>query len=312
VHVARVATRRRDRETVEQALASIGPALPTAGPLVAGWLAEAYAFAARPPQLESMYVSLLPFAHRFFNTGLSGMTVEPPVARLLGLLAAASGRASDAVRHLDDAIARTEPLGARRWVERMRRERAEAAGARAEHYVPLSEVFVPKPASFTLALEGEYFSLRYGETVVRLKDSRGLRILAHLVEHAGQEHHVLVLAGSVDGGDAGDVIDREAGAQYRRRVEELRGELAEAERFSDRGRVDRLREELDAIGAELARGFGIGGRARKAASDSERARINVQRHLKKAIQKIGESAPPLEKHLQWAVKTGTYCSYRPS
>lgn len=68
---------------------------------------------------------------------------------------------------------------------------------------------------------------------------------------------------------------------------------------------------MEALAAELARGLGLGGRARVAGSASERARINVQRHIRRAIRKIGEDHPDLGRYLDWTVKTGTFCSYQP-
>ena len=85
----------------------------------------------------------------------------------------------------------------------------------------------------------------------------------------------------------------------------------EAERWNDRGRAERAREELDAIEAELRSSLGLGGRARRSSSAAERARVNVQRRLKDAIRRIGEQSPALARHLDWAVKTGTFCSYEP-
>jgi hypothetical protein len=306
--IGRLHARRGDRDRAASEVAALGDLHPpAAGPLLAALLAEPIAVGGSAAQRDEAYTVLFPFADRLVNLGFSGMAVEAPVARLLGLLASASGRSSDAVRHFDDAIARLERLGAPRWLARTRAERDTAARGGT---VPAAAA--SSTPRFTLRLEGETFAVLYGERVFRVKDSRGLRLLSYLVEHPGQDHHVLALAGAHEGagGDAGEVIDRKAAQHYKARIEDLREELSEAERFADAGRAERAREELEALEAELARGFGIGGRSRKAAADAERARVNVQRHLRKAIRKLGESAPALEKHLEWAVKTGTYCSYR--
>ncbi|HEX6244217.1 MAG TPA: hypothetical protein VFZ61_25045, partial [Polyangiales bacterium] len=65
------------------------------------------------------------------------------------------------------------------------------------------------------------------------------------------------------------------------------------------------------LGEELARAVGLGGRDRRAASDVERVRINVQRRLKDAIERIGAAEPSLGRYLAAAVKTGTSCVYQP-
>ena len=175
---------------------------------------------------------------------------------------------------------------------------------------------VPVAVGFSLAREGEVWAVSWGGSVFRLQDSRGMQILAHLVSHPGQEFHVTDL--SAPGGapghleDAGEMLDQVAIASYRRRLEEVKQELDEAEEWNDQGRQERLRQEVDFLAAELGRAVGLGGRRRKAASSSEKARVNVKRRLSHAIGKITEHSPGLGAHLEWAVKTGVFCSYRPS
>ena len=70
-------------------------------------------------------------------------------------------------------------------------------------------------------------------------------------------------------------------------------------------------EEMDFIAQELSSAVGLGGRDRKAASNSERARVNVTRTIKLAVQKIGENDPDLGHYLSRAIKTGTFCSHEP-
>jgi hypothetical protein len=56
---------------------------------------------------------------------------------------------------------------------------------------------------------------------------------------------------------------------------------------------------------------GLGGRDRSTASNAERARVSVTRAIRSAIERIGEQNPALGTHLDAAIRTGTYCSYRP-
>jgi uncharacterized membrane protein len=175
---------------------------------------------------------------------------------------------------------------------------------------------VPTAVGFSLERDGDVWAVSWGGSVFRIQDSRGMQILAHLVSHPGREFHVTDL--SAPGGapghleDAGEMLDPEAIASYRRRLEEVREELDEAERWNDEGRQARLREEMEFLAAELGRAVGLGGRRRKAASSSEKARVNVKRRLSHAIGKIAEHSPGLGAHLDWAVKTGVFCSYRPA
>ena len=65
-------------------------------------------------------------------------------------------------------------------------------------------------------------------------------------------------------------------------------------------------------GLQLARvAFGLGGRGRRAASASERARAGVTRALRQAIARIGQNHPRLGEHLGRTIRTGTYCAYVP-
>jgi non-specific serine/threonine protein kinase len=114
-----------------------------------------------------------------------------------------------------------------------------------------------------------------------------------------------------DGGDAGEMLDAEAKAAYRARIEELREELDEAERFHDVERVARAREELEFIGAELARAVGLGGRDRRAGNAAERARVNVTRAIRGAVKAIAEHDARLGHHLERSVRTGIFCAYQP-
>jgi len=107
------------------------------------------------------------------------------------------------------------------------------------------------------------------------------------------------------------VLAAPAKAEYEQRLEALREQIAEAERFNDAGRVDSAREEIEQLAAQLAGAVGLGGRDRREKSDAERARINVQRRLKDAIASITECDLALGRYLAATVKTGTYCCYTP-
>ena len=138
-------------------------------------------------------------------------------------------------------------------------------------------------------------------------------MLAELVSHPNREFHVLTLVGSEasDGQDSGELIDREAIRAYREHVEDLREQIAEAESWGDSARAANARAKLESVAAELSRGVGLGGRSRRAGAAAERARVNVQRRLRDAIKRVGEHDPKLARHLDRAVRTGTFCAYEP-
>jgi hypothetical protein len=113
------------------------------------------------------------------------------------------------------------------------------------------------------------------------------------------------------GGGAGPMADARARKDYQRRIEELRDEVSEAERFHDIGRLPKLHAELAQITQELRRSYGFGRRPRVAASASERARINVRNNISNALTILKRLDEPLWRHLNSAVRTGTFCSYQP-
>src|SRR6185295_9754677 len=98
----------------------------------------------------------------------------------------------------------------------------------------------------------------------------------------------------------------------RARLKDLQELVAEAESNGDTGRLDALSRERAALERELARALGLGGRTRQAGSTTERARVNVQRRLKDALERVAEANPELGAWLVRSVRTGTYCSFHPS
>src|SRR5262249_15234734 len=95
------------------------------------------------------------------------------------------------------------------------------------------------------------------------------------------------------------------------RIVELRERLEEARELNQNEVIDELEDESEALSRELARAVGLGARDRRAASGSERARINITRAIKIALEKIAEHNPPLASLLPSSIRPGTFCSYTP-
>jgi hypothetical protein len=170
-----------------------------------------------------------------------------------------------------------------------------------------------------LVREGELWTLTHAGGSFHLKHSKGLGYLARLLREPHVDVHVVELQAGAPSPElrasaepAGTWLDDQAKRAYRARLAELEDDLAEAERFNDVERVARAREERELIGRELARAVGLGGRDRPASSAAERARVNATRAIRAAIRRIEESDPPLGRHLDRAVRTGTFCVYDPS
>ena len=190
--------------------------------------------------------------------------------------------------------------------------------------------------------EGEYWAVGYVENAFRLKDTRGLGYVAHLLRHPAVEFHVLDLFGGIASrrdedessrsvqrlprgaedlenagihitglGDAGEMLDDQAKAAYRRRLSELREELEGAKELGNVERAEQAEREIDALTRELSRAVGLGGRNRRAASASERARQTITHSIKSVLERIAQSDTQLADILSRCIKTGTFCSYQP-
>lgn len=180
--------------------------------------------------------------------------------------------------------------------------------------VDLANVGEPSPDGAALRREGEYWVITHGGRVFHLKDTLGLAYLSRLLHDPDRELLALNLAGAAPEampGDAGPVLDAQAKSEYRNRLRELTDDLEEAEGWSDTGRAERASAEIAALTEQLAGAVGLGGRDRRAASATERARLNVTKALKSAIRRIAREDPVLGRHLDRSVRTGTYCCYAP-
>ena len=164
--------------------------------------------------------------------------------------------------------------------------------------------------------EGDHWSVGFEGRTVHVRDLKGMRYLAELLFHPGREFHVLDMVGSQTGqrtalGDAGEILDERAKTAYRRRLAEIEEDIQQAHALEDTDREAQAGAERDFLVRELASAVGLGGRDRRAASDSERARSGVTRALRQAIARIGEHHPQLGEHLTSSIRTGTHCAYVP-
>ena len=176
--------------------------------------------------------------------------------------------------------------------------------------------------------DGEYWTIEFGTDTIRLRDSKGLGHLARLLEAPGQEIHALELSrlessprGALprtdgidvvaEAGDGGAVLDAEAKAAYRQRLDDIRADIAQAEQWNDPERLARLQDEERALARELAAALGMGGRDRTFGSPAERARVSVTRAIRTALAHIALQSDGLGEHLSATIRTGTFCSYMP-
>ena len=186
----------------------------------------------------------------------------------------------------------------------------------------------------TFIQNGEYWTLSYANKTFSLKGGKGLTYIHFLLQHPGEEIHALDLVNRADPtvpaeqtspdlssvlttvgmsirdpGDAGEMLDARAKQEYQRRLLELRNELEEARDDDNPEKADTIQSEIDALARELARAVGLGGRDRRSGSAAERARLNVTRAIKAALQRISEHHAQLGELLERTIRTGSFCRY---
>ncbi|MGH2782991.1 MAG: hypothetical protein ACRDLA_16605, partial [Thermoleophilaceae bacterium] len=258
-----------------------------------------------------LYDRLRPLAGRLIVDGIGGACLGA-VDMCLGRLAALLGY-PETERHFDDALALHRAAGATLLVDVGERHRAAAHGrvggdGQGEEGEGDANVF---------QRDGDVWTLRYDGVTAMMKDAKGLRDLAALVARPGEMLHVRELLGAGEGHGGGvapgadAVLDRRAVEEYRRRLRELEEEVGEAEADHDIERAARGKTEREAIVSELEAALGLGGRTRRLADETERARKAVRARIRLTLDRIDREHPSLGRHLRASVRTGTFCSYEP-
>jgi hypothetical protein len=197
----------------------------------------------------------------------------------------------------------------------------------------------------TFVQHEEDWTVGYGAARFPLRNVLGLTYLQRLLQHPGEQFHSLDLLSAtapseiserdssrfarfrddnsvVVGrpGDIGPILDEQAKRDYRRRISELNEELDELPEYGslnvpgekDYRRRTEIEAELEALSRQLAQAVGIFGRDRRSGSAAERARLNVTRAIRSAIQRISERNTALGELLGSCIKTGSFCSYIPN
>jgi tetratricopeptide (TPR) repeat protein len=177
--------------------------------------------------------------------------------------------------------------------------------------------------------EGEFWTIGFQNSLFRLRDRKGLACIGFLLRYPDREFHAIELGNLVEGGpevgasaassadgsapgidgDAGEILDAAAKADYKRRIDQLREKAEERREFGDTEGAARADEEIDFLARELRQALGLGGRARRASSNNERARVRITGLIKLAIKKISEEDQTLGQLLARSIKTGIFCSY---
>jgi hypothetical protein len=275
-------------------------------------LAEVAAFAGHAAAVSEIYDLLTPYAHRFCVEGI-GAAFTGSVHWYLAMLARAKGDEAAASTHALEARAAHRRVGLFGDPPPLAPNLGSAATATATAAATATATTTaPTRREGTLVAEGATWAITFDGVTRRLRDSKGLRDLAVLLQRAPQEVHCLELVGGIDvGGDVGPALDEKARRAYQQRIRDLHDDIEDARAANDLVRAERAEADLDAFVAQLSQAFGLSGRSRPQGSASERARTTVTSRVRATIRQIAALHPDLGRHLQHAVRTGTWCAYAP-
>jgi tetratricopeptide (TPR) repeat protein len=283
---------------------------------------------------------LIRHADRFI-VAAGGVGCGGAVSGLLGLCALTLDQVDDAVAWLRRAVASNRRIGAAPFLARaqvqlaiaLRRRgrtgdaqeaqrllaRAASAAAELGMTVLTREISGLRAAATEagpdrpwLRQDGETWLLTVDGRTTRLRHSKGLAQLAVLLANPGREITAVELAGGVPVPSVPDpVLDQTARQAYRQRLAELDGALDRAAARGDAAAADDLEAERVALVAELKRAAGLAGRQRGFSDEAERARVNVTRTIRQALDRILIADPEAGRHLLGSVRTGLRCVYQP-
>lgn len=191
--------------------------------------------------------------------------------------------------------------------------------------------------SFNLA--GDHWTITYQSQTAVFRNTLGMRYIAYLVQHQGEEILVSDLyyainpreAGIADPvhsqmteaqlaemglsvgdlGDAGEVLTPEGKEFLEAELLKIRDRIDDAIECGDQEKREELETKQEAVLQHIASQTGLSGKTRKASSAIEKIRVSVTKRIKADIKKISKTSPDLGRHLDHAIHTGTHCQYSP-
>lgn len=207
--------------------------------------------------------------------------------------------------------------------------------------LPELQVRLEEPLTINVFLkQGDDWLYAYDGICRLLRDAIGPRYIAFLLKHPGRQFRITELVFAIKGqyvspaveiyngmsrdelaeydlsklddlGDAGDVLDEQALAEYESELKKLGQELQRALDEGDTALVETLRRDEHLIKQQIEAGRGYGARVRKAADAVEKARKAVSKSVNATLKKIRKEHPSLGLHLSRWIHIGKSCSYEP-
>jgi hypothetical protein len=191
-------------------------------------------------------------------------------------------------------------------------ERCRPAGTGLAELSTLPPALPPSPNAFLR--EGDSWAVTFCGETVRLKDTKGMSDIAHLLARPYDLVAAIDLVARAEGGalpspeGADELLDARARAEYRERLRVLEAELDRAEPGPG---ATTLLEERDLLARELRKALGLGGRSRRTAHAAERARKAASWRIRDAVRRVRQVHPKLGRHLDRSIRLGTLCVYAP-
>lgn len=172
-------------------------------------------------------------------------------------------------------------------------------------------------SSNSFHLRGSHWFIQYqGCREFSVPNSLGMRYIVSLLYRprmAVAAFHLKLLDDCINSdssySSSSPLCDQEALADYRQRLLEISEEIRLAELNHDLAQLSQLKEEHRVILAETIRVVGWSGQIRES-GENDRARMSVQRAIKRARDNIRKASPQLGRHLD-QIKTGLQIVYEP-
>lgn len=166
--------------------------------------------------------------------------------------------------------------------------------------------------------EGQMWALQYGGWETYLKHSKGLLYISYLLGSPSQEYHVAEIVKAAENPQqdflafsSGDISTKETIGNYRKRLTDIRTELADAKRTGDPLLAQELLQDKEALEKQIVQAVGMGGKLKKNPDETRRQAKAVSSAIARSLKVIGKNHPPLWQHLFNAINRGEYLSYTP-
>ena len=188
----------------------------------------------------------------------------------------------------------------------------------------LADQMVPALPDYQFAKRGMW-ALRFAGKETYLEgDLKGAAFIHYLIQHQGQEIHVIRMMADVAGAErmrvtaaaeglatdsavADDAADKQTIKDCQARYDQLVAERQTAKE----DRLAEIETEIAEIAAYLSSALGLGKRSRKIGDDVATARRRIARVINITYDKIEGSDPELATHLRNSIRTHIEMAYEP-